>query len=671
MAHIPTFQSLLVEVSKSLGLSGLDEAGKFKGVTESECKHKVLFQGLVNRIESRLKSSSEDISGLETHIKAWSAMCLDSVNSVSTELASQQQVLWMLASHCYVPVFSRTAAVEQYFEYLDKRMPAGKFWYLPERESSELILPFQQVWQWLEELIGHETDSLLEQIFGKPDENDVSIRLGENIESMAKNIRNWNSGKNGISLAKINKWFDDDLNLIFSGVYNIDKTLSLHSKLDLAIEFISRKELSIEDVFEETKYESVELISLILKKDASDDQKNKFLDALEVRYGKPLNADIRRYINIACGFQNAYITFGKLIHGNNFKSRSVNNGENKLHQLITLYKVVYRATYKVRMKTGREVYPLARKEEQVAFESELPRNLKASVLQVLCPNSNTGGIESMYKTLNYYFRVLPKDHLPNIINSDENDILTIDKEYTKFLLLRIEYEFEISKIKSAQESHVILPKINDARLPYSLISLIDDPDCDQYAKHAAFNKLTSMALPARLRISSFLSFLAYALYYKKGRPDKVEIIIGTILDFAKTLEGYELVEADFKYYSSTHELSKGNIAGAIEYLMEAQYIAKKGFFSTGRVRGRIARDLFAVRAAEPKYSEGYYIGNQVQNYKEMKHFGCSEFKLLKHWHLMDNGIADSDNPILPPIKDMEKILVEKVYPEMYQLYPGY
>ena len=77
-----------------------------------------------------------------------------------TGLASEQQVLWHLLTHVWVPGLARRLAFwslhgHQNGQPMDAGMPGGEFWFLPtwDQERNTLTRPIPQVLDWLLDLL--------------------------------------------------------------------------------------------------------------------------------------------------------------------------------------------------------------------------------------------------------------------------------------------------------------------------------------------------------------------------------------------------------------------------------------------------------------------------------------------------------------------------------------
>ena len=155
MTALPQVQALLLEIRQSLGYKAYqtnkkDDFAQGLGSLESlkDMGDEILesiFEGLDMDPQARLdaiKSLMEFGNAhkfLELHI--W------------TFAADQRQVLWSLLSHFYVPSLARRIGFWNLGQALDKGMPGGRFWYLPEPRETDgqtsIHMPVAQVVDWL------------------------------------------------------------------------------------------------------------------------------------------------------------------------------------------------------------------------------------------------------------------------------------------------------------------------------------------------------------------------------------------------------------------------------------------------------------------------------------------------------------------------------------------
>ncbi|MEY8252917.1 MAG: hypothetical protein RPR91_11080, partial [Colwellia sp.] len=219
MALVPTFETLLLEIRKSFGLYSPKDRMKFDLFKSGEVTHRELFDNLKGDLLRHLKLSASDIHAFDFQVKDWSILSLRLNQDVYTSLASKKLVLWMLASHAYVPTFARLAAFWQSHSIMDLGMPAHKFWYLPEIEGGELVLPITQVWQWLDDLILNPKSTLVEQIYGEENSDGKSKRLGIDKVSLERNLLNWKAATGKETSKLLADYFSDDLKLQFSGTF--------------------------------------------------------------------------------------------------------------------------------------------------------------------------------------------------------------------------------------------------------------------------------------------------------------------------------------------------------------------------------------------------------------------------------------------------------------------
>jgi len=689
MAVVPTFETLLIEIRKSFGLPVTKERSKFTQVKAGENSHKELFTELKNDLVRQLRLSPSDEHAFNSQVQDWSVLSLKLNQSIWGGLLDQRQLLWLLATHIYVPCFAKLAAFWQSEGIMDKGMPADKFWYLPEQVNGELKLPITQVWEWLEDLVFDEHNSLEDQVYGEEDENAESIRLEVTRESFKRTLSNWKTATGIKSTKLIQSYFSDDLEIQYKGAYEFIESQSLDENFDRAIELLKNKGFTGESLYQEIQMESIEVVSKVLDGNCSDDLKKRFLELIIVRFRKPSNQTILNYMIFAHAFQNAYVRFGRMLHGNSFNPLSIDSSENKLNQLIVIYKFVYNLAYKI----SRDVNPGGNRvlfeKENIIFHKKVPEQFRYSIFQILCFNLHgKDGTHAAIEHVNDLILSLKCQEIPDVIRfnfispskcKDLNSDLAehggaintgYAPGYTEVLFRLYEKLSIISEFDNKKSTNKKITMIKGVDNAEALIAFSCNQGNSLSVRRAAFHRLDELNLSDKNRVEQYTGQLAFLLNNetKFNRDKYAENVVSRILSDVKGNSYYEGVKSDFIQFEAKHQLSKGNVTEADRLLKEALSMPDK--MSVGSNRGEIARDLFALRAANKM--PGYNLVNQETLYRDMKYFGG--------FHL-DDGISPlmalyweepashlNPNKFFPPIDVTEKWVAD-YYPEIYQLYP--
>ncbi len=128
-----------------------------------------------------------------------------------TFAADQRQILWALLGHFFIPSLARRVAFWSLGQVLDKGMPGGRFWYLPEHcdinGKSSLYLPVAQVVDWLLDLLGMPVEQLADRRSEATDGDHEWLR---------RSLYNWRNDT-PIRPDTIQKYFPDNAELVFKG----------------------------------------------------------------------------------------------------------------------------------------------------------------------------------------------------------------------------------------------------------------------------------------------------------------------------------------------------------------------------------------------------------------------------------------------------------------------
>jgi hypothetical protein len=674
MAVVPTFETLLIEIRKSFGLPLTKDRSKFIHVKSSEGVHKSLFNELKDDLIKHLGLSEKDTFAFDSQVRNWSVMSLKLSQSLWVGPSSQKQLLWLLATHIYIPSIARLAAYWQSDEIMDKGMPAHLFWYLPEEINGELHLPMTQVWNWLEDLIFDPSNTLEDQIFGHENADSKSIRLGVTRESFKRTLSNWKGATGKESAKLIEDYFSGDLHIGFKGTFNYNEIETLNENFERAVSLVKEKGHTSKTLYLEIQIENEETIEKILEGECSDDLKQRFLNLIISRFSEPSNQVVIRFFSMAQAFQNAYVRFGRLIDDNEFNATSRDPKKNRLVQLIAIFKYIYNIAY----QTSKDVNPECRQElffnEDREFDEKIPDQLEITLFQALCGKGRYEGLERSLANLNSLLANLEPNIILDVIGFAGNSTSewSLHSDYFSGVQNYIIGRDEFEVYKCTHSINELISKIQKEESPKLLVSIGCKRSFNQSVRQSAFHRLDEMMLSPRIRLDQYTGQLAVLLNNetKFDRPSYSEELVASILEKAKGIEGYENILSDFVQFEAKHELSKGNIDKADSLFKKALGMPSK--MTVASNRGEIARDLFALRAFNQK--NGYSLKNQEQFYRDMKYFGGFDpgknIEPLLGLYWMDENSTFNINDFFPPIEFQESALIE-YYPELFELYPAY
>lgn len=182
MTALPQVQALLLEIHQSLGRETYqtkikDNFAQGRGTIESlkDMGSEILesmFEGLDMDPRARLDA----IDSLMEFGNAHKFLELN----IWTFAADQRQVLWSLLSHFYVPSLARRIAFWNLGQPMDKGMPGGRFWYLPDLREEDgqtsIHMPVAQVVDWLLDLLEASSKQEVASLLGQSQKADEFLR---------------------------------------------------------------------------------------------------------------------------------------------------------------------------------------------------------------------------------------------------------------------------------------------------------------------------------------------------------------------------------------------------------------------------------------------------------------------------------------------------------------
>lgn len=668
MASVPTFETLLIEIRKSFGLPLPKERNKFTQFKASEQSHRAQFANFKNDLVENLNLIPRDALALESQMQDWSAMSLKLGQSIWGGLVSQPQLLWLLATHIYIPCFARLVAFWQHEEIMDEGMPAHRFWYLPEEINGELQLPMTQVWNWLEDLVFDPSNNLEKQIYGAETADSTSVRLGISKEHFNRTLLNWKKATGKETASLIKTYFADDLKIEFKGTVEHDKNKSLEESFIHAINILKEKGYTGKTLYPEIQLENEKVVGEILAGDCSEDLKKRFLNLIYIRFSRPSNQKIIFLFSIAQACQNAYVRFGRLIEGKTFNSTNSNPNENKLIQIISIFKCIYNLSYDTTSSANSPKIDDTSQDQ--VFYDRIPEQYRLTIFQALCSGVATDGFTEAIGNINNIIRSLDSEHIPDILSYKSISEFGISPQYLLLYKQNSLVREGLKKYECEASLNKKIEYVQKENHPIILTSIGTNASFPQCVRQAAFYRLDELDLTPKRRLEGYIGQLAVLLNNKTkfDRPHYVESIVSNILKNAKELPKYESVKSDFIQFEAKHELSKGNVELAGKLFKNALELPNQ--MSVASNRGEIARDLFALRAANKK--SGYSLNNQESLYRDMKYFGGFDLDdpisplAALYWTEKDSLFNPSK---FYPTLEVAEELVAEYYPELYQSYP--
>ena len=643
MSTFPSIQTILLQIHQSLGCSPYPTkkknnfaAGRMRISNHTKMGAEIIesiFDALDMAPEAR-EAALDDILDFESgykgiELKTW------------TSNAGEHHILWELLGSYFVPIVSRHTAFWSFAEPLDKGMPAGHFWYLPELREKEgtpsLYLPIAQVVDWLLDLLGMPLDefsSKRSQLTATEDE--------DNTDNLIRSLYNWRKATvpNPDSFAK---YFPDDMNIEFRGAFVLDRAIPPTKQFAAALNFIEKKELTAESLKLEIPITEPGRLETILEGSAEEEDQANFVTMLADRYAVPSPQTIRKRLLLARAIQDGYVRLLKMLCPG-VDRLCADPKRNKLLQLFEIYKLVYNQTIYARNHCKQQ----GEKSEDNWFEDHLPLWLKYGPLLSIIPSHRDISIKWLAMLLTRRFAALtPEQEL-------EDHYPTDDKSSTKIAQRNIE---RIRKLESEQETQEKLINQLKTGSPWRILQREDNnwvvaqvaqtEGIGPRVKEAAITRLRELASKPSEIIPAILLKLDHCLNDKqnlrsKGMQERVKALI----DEAEANHGYSLWEAPILQYKGKHLLACNDFSGAEkQFRMALEACGERNY---GPLRGECARDLLAISVADQKLIPE----NHERYYREM----------------LAGGMNEGEN--IPGIEDTARWASDYFWENLYMPYAG-
>lgn len=643
MATFPTFESSLIEIANALGANkGLTtkKKNKFKS---GEMSLDSIFTTWIDTL-----NSISDVFGLDEEAKKdlisnirhdYQAHKAIELNIFSYK-ASKRKIVWHYLSRLLIPTIARHAAFWQIDSRIDSGMPGGKFWYLPNIQSTtniEIEQPVQHVLKWLVDLIEEPKAKFTKNI-----END--LRIYESSGSLLKNLYNWQNAKNTPEISSINNTFPDEVKIRFKGCFLPD---SKKLEFEQALDFVNKKGLSPESLQYELSL-SIEGLTSILKGDCSNDAKQKFVLQLKDRYQKPSSKTIRQRLIVARAIQEGYGRLVKFLTPSVDK-RCTNFEENKTLQLIELFKLVYNITIDARKQCAH----LGVEAENVYFTESLPPYLRYDILLSFNFKEPPPPIPVVPLRLNEVFsEVGEEEKIESIFPMSKEEVNTKQNELTDYLSKKIAFEREADKL---------INLLKENKTPFKAINKIDSFDLLYETANSIYSspkikplilqRMAEIEVTPEHEIKRLIFELTELLIVQKFNKNTEEYVT-TFLEKAKNNVEFCFWRPLFLRFEAYHQIGKNQLKEAEKLFNQAIDECKN--FNFGSLRGELAHDAFAIAISNQKL-----IPNNHEKY----------FREMILWGGLKN--INPSNASFPSIYDISRELHEHFWRYLYKCYPNY
>ena len=244
----------------------------------------------------------------------------------------EKKLNWMILKRLVIPflAFNFAKLDHTYEERIDKNMPGGLFWYLPDvRNYKNIKMPINYLMDWWLDLYGKGLSELCNEIDNSDNENRA--------ESGSLNtLKEW---KYKDKLPKKNTILNYlDTTIKYFGIFKYDKDKNIQEGYEEVLDFINKKKkISPEDLKHEIPFNSLVDEIFFEEKDISSSDKKRFVKFIEERWAKPSKDSLKTKFIIGRAVHKCYLD---LLSYFNFKN-SNDIEENKNIQLIHLYQTLY------------------------------------------------------------------------------------------------------------------------------------------------------------------------------------------------------------------------------------------------------------------------------------------------------------------------------------------
>lgn len=562
-----------------------------------------------------------------------------------TFAADQRQVLWALLGHVYVPGLARRVGFWSLEQALDKGMPGGRFWYLPEPQEmngeSDLYMPVAQVVDWLLDLLGTSTEAFSDR---------QSAQTDGAHEALRRSLYNWRDGAQ-MSVRSIEKYFSNKVSLDFKGVFKLKYVISPSEQFVSALEFVRRKGLTAEQLRIEISMTQGGLLEDVLAGNVNEDVQAVFVECLAERYAAPSMHTIRQRLLLARAVQDGYTRLLKVICPG-VAQDCADAEQNKLLQLFAIYKLVYNLTVDAWRNCGDQ----GKAAENEWFEGHLPEWDKSGIFLSILPSRRASANQELARRMTrQFFEMQPGAELENYAGLNARTAIPVIKrnmeranQFGNEILAELHL---VERIKAGSPWRAL-----QAESRYWVVSQVaQDRALGPLAKQAAIQRMRELAsTPSQTVQAIVLELNAHLNVERKVLLKSAQEKVQALLEEAEASTGYDLWKAAIRQCQAKHLLSCNDFEGAFRLFQEALVAGmERGF---GPLLGEVGRDCLAIAVAIPP--NGVKRGAIVNNYE-------------KYYRTMLAGGIMADCEEIPSIEDAARWAYTYFWATLYKPYPGY
>ncbi|MFQ2505463.1 ankyrin repeat domain-containing protein [Aeromonas caviae] len=640
MSTLPLPEAILLEIHQSLGCQSYPTTKKTKFATGqiSLKAHKNMGEEVFDDILRALGIDPlSQLNALNNFIAFANAYKYLELNTW-TFAADQRQINWTMLTHFYMPILARRMGFWNLDQALDRGMPGGRFWYLPEpcevNGKPSLYMPVAQVVDWLLDLLGMPIEAFADQ---------HSELIEDGNDGLRRSLYNWRSGTI-IRPESIEKYFSDETKLRFDGAISLHNDYSPSAQLNYVLSFLKKKGLTADKLRLEIPMIQPGRIESILAGQADEDEQATFVKCIAERYAAPLPNTIRQRLLLARTVQDGYVRLLKYLFPNVDKV-CADPQQNKLLQLFAIYKAIYNLTI--------DAYRYCREQGEAAenawFEAHLPEWDKQGIfLSILPSRRETANLELAQLLTRHFYHLQPGAMLEDHFALDAVSAEPIIRKKLELLKAHADETQAIYRLIDRMRTSSPWRALQAEHRYWVVSQVAQHPSLTPRAKEAAVQRLYEIAATPAETIQTILFGLdGYLNGDRKQRPKDTKTKVQVLLDEAEASSGYELWKAPILQYKAKHLLASNDFEGAAKLFREALGAASERNY--GPIRGEIARDGLALEVANQKL----ITNNHEKYYREM---------------LAGGMMAECDT--VPSIEDIARWSSDYFWDDLYKPYPG-
>lgn len=639
MAAIPNFETILLEIRKSLGLKNrysTDKNDDFRDHGLSLATHRAMMAAELDAVFEALEMDPAARRDVSFNMLSWVNFNQALAQNIWTCQASPQQVVWHMSAYSYAPALGRLVANWNLGKAFDAGMPGGEFWFLPMLDESRtrVSLPVQHVLAWLMDLLGLPMDEIKKDLGGE------RAKRADAHDSMERSLYHWKAGK-ALDTKSIEKYFPDDAALRFDGTFELAAGLTDAERFGAALAFVAQKGLDAEKLRAQIPMTQPGRLEAILAGTATEDEQQIFVDRLATRYARPAMQIVRQRLRAARMMQDGYERLVEFLCPG-VEATCPDPYRNKVLQLLELFKAVFNLTIEAH-KHGANV-----QEENEWFEAQIPPLDSATLFLSILPSRFDTAYQELGGFLTRRFAELEPDApLADLVPVAAEDLPRI-----------VEYRLQqlVSDQVKDRQVEQLLDRIRRSSA-WRILQSVDD-----YWVVSQVAQTVSLSPKARAVATQRMRELAPTPWHAIGavfidlhmafdteghdRPKDLEQHVESLLAEAEASPAREVYASVLLQYRAKHHLARNDFEGAKKFFRDALDAGAGQQF--GPSRGEIAHDLLAVEVANSRLVPG----NHEKPYR----------------HMLVNGMIEGDEPSL---ENVAARAAEYFWDTLYQPYPSY